>query len=234
MNEQYLRFRNICAGNGYPLTEDHERLLQGYVADLLEWNRKINLVSRKDTDNIWFAHVLHSTSILFLESIPDGARVLDLGSGGGLPGIPMAILRKDLSVTLLDSIKKKTMVLEEMKKHLGLANVSVRTGRAEEMKKELAGKFNVMVARGVAPLIDLIDWGMPLVSSHRLIAAPAGKPALRVPAILALKGGDLDNEIEVVRIKRKGIVIEVKPIVFSGSEEIGLEEKKLVIIQKVA
>lgn len=223
-----VALRTICTKNALHLSDGQLALLTGYVERLLEWNKKINLISRRDVENVWFSHILHSIALLFFVDIPQEWRILDMGSGGGLPGIPLAIVRPDLRVTLLDSIRKKTMATDEIAQFLQLKNISVRTGRAEELA---GGKgfdpFDMVVARAVASLEDLARWSRPLVrTGHRQIAAGEKSGA---PHLLALKGGDLAGEIERAR-KIGGIAITVIQMTFEGSLELNLEDKKLVLV----
>lgn len=104
---ELLKFRSICHANGLTLDDMTLQRLSAYVELLSSWNTKINLVSRLDAQNLWLTHLLHCVSVLFFVKIPAKAKVLDLGTGGGLPGVPLAILRPDLDITLLDSIRKK-------------------------------------------------------------------------------------------------------------------------------
>src|ERR1700690_4224847 len=120
-------FQTICRRNGLNLSDSQLRLLGRFVDGLLEWNSKINLISRRDQENVWFSHVLHSLTPLFFVEFSKGLRVLDLGTGGGFPGIPLAIARPDLELVLLDSIKKKTLAVQDLVDQLGLAGVSVWT-----------------------------------------------------------------------------------------------------------
>jgi 16S rRNA (guanine527-N7)-methyltransferase len=115
MDEKALRVRQICLRNGLEISDPQLELLNRFVHGLLEWNRAINVISRKDEENVWYGHILHCLTMLFLLEIPERAKVLDLGSGGGLPGIPIAIVRPDLEITLLDSIAKKTKVMEDLR-----------------------------------------------------------------------------------------------------------------------
>jgi 16S rRNA (guanine527-N7)-methyltransferase len=220
-----IRVRTICMKNGVPLTDAQLEKLSAFVAGLLEWNAKINLISRKDTEKIWFSHILHSLAPLFYISIPEEWRVFDLGTGGGLPGIPLAIARPDLQLTLADSIRKKTTAVEELVTRLGLRNVRIRTGRAEEIGKEkgVSKCHDVVIARAVAPLADLIRWSKPLLSGR---TPPEGKD---VPVLIALKGGDLDAEIAAAQREWNRSAITVINMSFEGSLELGLEEKKLVL-----
>ncbi|HUI10895.1 MAG TPA: 16S rRNA (guanine(527)-N(7))-methyltransferase RsmG [Bacteroidota bacterium] len=218
-----------CRENGLDLTGEQSGLLSEYVRCVLEWNRKINLISRRDEENIWYSHVLHSLSILFCVDIPPSSRTLDLGSGGGFPGIPLAIARPDINMVLLDSIKKKTVALQEMVSSLALAGVSVWTGRAEELSATpgAAGAFDYVFTRAVAPLENLARWsrpylkkrgGMPVENSDRV----------HPPALVALKGGDLEKEIAAARLKGRLISVSVTALSFPGSTSLGLEDKKLV------
>jgi len=232
-----LRLLTICRKNDLELSSDQQTKISHYVGALLEWNKKINLISRRDEENIWFSHILHSLSPLFYIDIAEGAYLLDLGSGGGLPGIPLAIARPDLHVTLLDSIKKKAMAAEDMVGNLGLRNVRVRTIRAEDFPHERRGanSFDLVIARAVAPLADLITWSRPLVKRVARQTAPGGektKRGRRVPAtrLVALKGGDLDGEIAEARVKAGTSAITVIEMAFEGSLELGLEDKKLVLV----
>ncbi|GAA0523472.1 16S rRNA (guanine(527)-N(7))-methyltransferase RsmG [Chitinophaga japonensis] len=151
-----------------------------------EWNEKINVISRKDIDSLYEKHVLHSLSIAATTDLPPGTRVLDLGTGGGFPGIPLAIFFPEVQFHLADSIGKKIKVVEGIASALQLTNVTYAHTRAEEIKNR---KFDVVVSRAVAPLKDLWRWSKPLLqkSSHRPAGAAGG--------LICLKGGDLAQEI---------------------------------------
>jgi 16S rRNA (guanine527-N7)-methyltransferase len=217
-----LRVFSVCQMNGIFLTDTQMMKLRAFVGMLLEWNAKINLVSRKDTENIWFSHVLHSLSLLFFVRLPEGYRVLDLGTGGGFPGIPLSIVRGDLNITLCDSTRKKTDAVQQMVQGLQLANVRVETGRAEDIARDASHRqaYDLVVARAVASLSDLIRWSRPLVKR-------GGGDDLK---LITLKGGNLDDEIRDAQTKSKPlpVKIDVEDIVFEGSVELGLEEKKIV------
>jgi len=247
-----LEFRRIALANGLAVSEGQFELMEKYVDLLLEWNGKINLISRRDQENVWFAHILHSVSPWFFVEIAPGLRVLDLGTGGGLPGIPLAILRPDLRLTLLDSIRKKTDAVRQMVMALGLTNVDVAVGRAEEVGREAAHRrlYDVVVARAVARLSDLAKWSQPFLMEGRAPGAaprvnmragesrvqPAGAPTamassrIRIdgPCLLTLKGGDLEPEVREATLR--GVGVQVVLLVFPGGEQIGLEEKKLLIV----
>jgi 16S rRNA (guanine(527)-N(7))-methyltransferase RsmG len=247
-----LEFRRIVQANGLVLTGEQFTLLEKYVGLLLDWNGKINLISRRDQENVWLAHVLHSVSPWFFVELGTSLRVLDLGTGGGLPGIPLAILRPDLNITLLDSILKKVDAVRHMVAELNLVNVSVVAGRAEEIGRQEGHRhsYDVVVARAVARLSELAKWsrlwlrgdggaggrGDAMLSGRdgggRLAVGvgrgSSGRIRILGPCLLTLKGGDLEGEVREARIK--GARVWMVPLVFPGSEQIGLEEKKLLVV----
>ncbi len=225
--------------NGVFLDEVKRDRLARFVDLLLEWNRRINLVSRRDSENIWESHILHSLSPLFMLDIPSGVSILDLGSGGGFPGIPIAIMRGDVRVTLLDSIQKKVRVLEDIVAALGLSAVRVVGGRAEDVGRDggYAGSFDAVIARAVAPLADLIRWSEPFLrrtagpSSRRKRGEAGSHPEFSFPYLLALKGGDLSHEIQGAGLKaRQGTITEIN-LAFPGSEDFPLVDKKLIVVE---
>lgn len=232
-DQSILKFNRICKQNGLELDGEKLEKLRNYVSLLVEWNSKINLISRNDTANVWFSHILHSISALFLVSIQPELNVLDLGTGGGLPGIPISIVRPDLKLTLLDSIGKKTKALQDMVERLDLTNVRILTGRSEELSRgQFQEKFDLILSRAVAPLADLINWSRPLARRNHISFSnePETKRHVSLPSLVTLKGGDLQDEIKAAKIKTKPKNIAVINLIFEGSEEIGLEDKKIVIV----
>lgn len=149
-----------------------------------EWNEKINVISRKDIDALYEKHVLHSLAIAAVAELPAGMQVLDLGTGGGFPGIPLAIFFPEVQFHLVDSIGKKIKVVEAVAEALNLTNVTTAHSRVEEIKNR---KFDLVVSRAVAPLKDLWQWSKPLLKK--------GAPADRPSGLICLKGGDLAQEI---------------------------------------
>ncbi|MBW8685423.1 16S rRNA (guanine(527)-N(7))-methyltransferase RsmG [Chitinophaga rhizophila] len=149
-----------------------------------EWNEKINVISRKDIDSLYEKHILHSLSIAAVADFPDGMQVLDLGTGGGFPGIPLAIFFPEVKFHLVDSIGKKIKVVQGVSEALGLKNVTYQHSRVEDIKDK---KFDIVVSRAVAPLKDLWRW-----SKLVLKKAPAHE---QQPGLICLKGGDLTEEI---------------------------------------
>ncbi len=232
-----LHIDRVLRMNGLSLDGEISARMVAYVDLLLQWNRRVNLVSRRDSANIWESHILHSLSPLLMLDIAPGSRWLDLGSGGGLPGIPMAVGRGDLSFVLLDSIQKKARALEEIVVALGLAHVEVVCGRAEDLGGEprFRASFDAVIARAVAPLDDLVRWSRPLLhSGSSLRAALRGAPPERGfchPFLLALKGGDLERETLRARLRGKGETITEIDITFPGSSAFDLAGKKLVLVE---
>lgn len=146
-----------------------------------EWNEKINVISRKDMKNFYEHHVLHSLTISTQFEFAPGMQVMDLGSGGGFPGIPLAIFFPDTKFHLVDSINKKLKVVNEVAAEIGLQNITTQHCRAEEIKNR---KFDVVVSRAVAPLKALWWWSKPLL-----------KKGSKPNGLICLKGGDLTPEI---------------------------------------
>ena len=204
-----------------------------YVGLLMEWNAKINLISRKDTDQAWIAHILHCLTIVFMVDIPQAARVLDLGSGGGLPGIPIKIVRPDLRVTCLDATRKKMEAVTLMIAQLDLTEISAVWGRAEDVANIPVHRhhYDVVAARAVASLNDLVDWSVPVLATNTKKTRDE-KPTtqLRRSRLIALKGGDLDTEVADVERRHRSAQISVRQVAFPSSELIPGVDKKIVII----
>ena len=178
-----------------------------------EWNEKINVISRKDIESLYEKHVLHSLAIAAVADMPAGWQVVDLGTGGGFPGIPLAIFFPEVKFHLVDSIGKKLKVVEAVAEGLGLKNVTVQHTRVEDIKNR---KFDLVVSRAVAPLKDLWRWSKPLIK----------KPAAGGPTgLICLKGGDLAAEIS-----ESGVRPKMVPIYKLFPEEF-FQEKYVVSVQ---
>ena len=165
------------------LSEDQNQKID-QMKDVYEyWNQRINVVSRKDIEQIYLHHVLHSLAIAKLITFKPGTKVLDIGTGGGFPGIPLAILFPEVQFHLVDSIGKKITVVEEVSKSLGLTNVVAEKNRAEDLNV----KVDFVLSRAVAQVRDLVQWTTKLIQK-------GGTNDLQNGWIL-LKGGDLKDEV---------------------------------------
>ena len=167
----------------FKLTERQAEQFAQLDALYREWNSKINVISRKDIDNLYEHHVLHSLAIAKLLPFQPGTTIMDVGTGGGFPGIPLAILFPECQFLLIDSIGKKIRVASEVAQALGLTNVVCKQERAEEEKQ----KFDFVVSRAVMPLPDLVKLVRKNISNKHRNAVPNG--------LVVLKGGDLKEEI---------------------------------------
>lgn len=151
-----------------------------------EWNERINVISRKDIDTLYERHVLHSLAIAAICPFDAGTQVVDIGTGGGFPGIPLAIFYPEVEFLLVDSIGKKIRVVNEVATAIGLQNLSAVHSRIEDIKGR---QFDFAVSRAVAPLKDLWRWGRPLLR--------VGQKSEELPnGLVCLKGGDLTEEIK--------------------------------------
>ena len=156
-----------------------------------DWNEKINVISRKDIDALYEKHVLHSLAIAAEFPFTPGVEVLDIGTGGGFPGIPLAIFFPEVRFHLVDSVGKKIKVVNEVATALGLRNVTTLHGRVESIKGR---KFDFAVSRAVAPLKDLWTWSRPLLRNERPMESHKN-------GLVCLKGGDLAAEIAESRLR---------------------------------
>ena len=164
------------------LTEEQHRQFAALYDLYTDWNAKINVISRKDIENLYEHHVLHSLGIAKVINFRSGTSIMDLGTGGGFPGIPLAILFPEVKFHLVDSIGKKVRVATEVANAIGLKNVTFRHARAEEEKQ----LFDFVVSRAVMPLGDLIKIIRKNISPRQQNALPNG--------LICLKGGELEHE----------------------------------------
>lgn len=177
-----------------------------------EWNERINVVSRKDIDHIETHHILHSMVIAKIIQFKPGTKILDIGTGGGFPGLPLAILFPETEFLLVDSIRKKLKVVEEIAQELKVTNVATIHDRAEKIE----GKFDFVLSRAVAPLKTLLLWSKNKFASQHYNDLPNG--------MICLKGGDLENEITEANKPVNEIEIA------SFFEEPYFQEKKILFI----
>ena len=228
-------FRSICRKNRLEISDAQLNLLEGYVAELLEWNQKINLISRKDEEHIWTRHIFGSIALLFHFEFLPGSTIIDIGTGGGLPGIPLCILSDRLEVTLIDSIQKKIRAVAEIISTRKLERVRALSGRIEELNRKppLHHAFDYVIARGVGAISDIVKWGAPLLRSSSGVQTRDSSPRkwLKRGSIILLKGGDLTSELEQARVKQKPRQIESYPLVVDGIDPSEFVEKKIVIIR---
>ena len=165
------------------ITEEQRQRFAALDALYRDWNSKINVISRKDIDNLYEHHILHSLGIAQVIKFKPGTRVMDLGTGGGFPGIPLAIMFPDVHFHLVDSIGKKIRVCDEVRTALGLTNVTTEWTRAENLKE----KYDFVVSRAVMPLADLVKLVRKNIAPKAQNAMPNG--------LICLKGGELANEV---------------------------------------
>ena len=225
-------FQSICQKNGLHLSEEQRSKVSRFVEILIRWNQEINLISRKDEANVWESHILHSAAILFMKKIPERAEVLDIGTGGGLPGIVLKILRPDLSLTLLDSTNKKILAVRDMISKLHLRGIEAEWGRADERgTTQFKGRFDFVVARAVAALPELVVWTVPFLKKQKTIDSRIHKNLyLLPPALIALKGGEIESEIAKTKRHRYVREVVVEPLMFEGCEHLGGVDKKIVTV----
>ena len=194
------------------LTEEQKRQFAALYDLYTDWNSNINVISRKDIENLYEHHVLHSLGIAKVIRFKPGTKVMDLGTGGGFPGIPLAILFPEVQFHLVDSIGKKVRVATEIAGSIGLKNVTTRHARAEEEKQ----LFDFVVSRAVMPLTDLLKIIRKNISPKQQNALPNG--------LICLKGGELERE--TMPVKNKTTMWNLKE--FFGEEF--FETKKVVYV----
>ena len=178
------------------LSDTQKRQFEQMCVLYPEWNEKINVISRKDIENVEINHLLHSLAIAKFINFTPGSSVMDFGSGGGFPGIPLAVLFPDVHFHLIDRIGKKMKVAKEVADAIGLKNVSVQHGDSGECHD----KFDFVVSRAVMPQPDLVKLARKNISSTQRNGLPNG--------VIALKGGDLTHEL--MPLKGSTEVVDIK------------------------
>lgn len=213
--------RSGAARLGYQLSPEQLRLFQTYYEVLTYWSGKLNLTAITDFEDVQVKHFLDSLTVATVfNGVRRDARLLDVGTGAGLPGIPLKILFPELRLTLLESVAKKTHFLDHLALHLGLKGVEIVTGRAEDLAHdpEYREQFHVAVSRAVAALPTLLELTLPFCRTGGLL--------------VALKSGDLAEEIELSSRALEllgGQVTEMRQVDFPG-----LEGHILIVVSKVA
>lgn len=180
-----------------------------------EWNEKINVISRKDIENLYVNHIIHSLGIAKFTDFKAGSKVLDMGTGGGLPGIPLAIMFPEVHFHLVDRIGKKIKVAQDIADRLGLKNVTTQHGDVKEVK----GVFDFVVSRAVMNLDDLVGFVRRSVSRTCINSLPNG--------LICLKGGDLQAEVK--KYKKLAMIADLKDYF----EEEFFDTKKVVYVQLI-
>ena len=184
-----------------------------------DWNSKINVISRKDIDSIYLHHVLHSLSIAAIAPFDDGTQIIDIGCGGGFPGVPLAIFFPNVKFHLVDSIAKKLKVVEAVCLELNIQNITIQHTRVEEIKNR---KFDFAVSRAVAPLLDLWKWSSPILKKQN----PTQTEREISNGLICLKGGDLHQEIFESNVRPKMMSI------YKIFEEEYFREKFIIHVKK--
>ena len=211
--------REILEQNEFFVTEEQWQRLETWVDRLLEINSRINLISRKQTEVVWLHHILHSVTPLILINFPKNIELCDFGTGGGLPGIPLAILKPDWKVFLLDSRQKKMAAVKETTEGLGCVNLHFIAGRGENVGLETMynHRFQWLTARAVSAIRNLEKWTRDLRQKEA--------------TLIAFKGGNLKNE-EVTPSQLPNVDRLVEhPIKLKGYSDFYIDEKKLVEIK---
>jgi len=212
--------RRICLENDLEISDTQWQLLEKWATLLLDVNQNVNLISRKETDLLWEKQILPCLSLLIFRKIPAGVDVCDFGTGGGLPGVILAIVRPDLRLTLLDSRQKKVAVVQQMIDTLKLSNVQTVHGRGEELGKQRPPwrqRFPFVTARAVAPLIDLVRW----------------TSALRKPesVLHVFKGGEIRDEFKALTKMVSGFKAKKSLMVLKGYSQFAENQKYIISLE---
>ena len=211
--------REILEQNELFMTEEQWQRLETWVDRLVEINSRINLISRKQTEVVWLHHILHSITPLILINFPNYIELCDFGTGGGLPGIPLAILKPDWKVFLLDSRQKKMAAVKETTEGLGCVNLHFIVGRGEEvgLNPMYNHRFQWLTARAVSAIGNLEKWTRDLRQKEA--------------TLIAFKGGNLKNEeVALSQLPNVDRLVE-HPIKLKGYSDFYFDEKKLVEIK---
>jgi len=211
--------RRICLENGLDISDSQWQLLEKWAALLLEVNQKVNLISRKETEFLWEKQILPCLALLIFRKFGLDSDVCDFGTGGGLPGIPLAIVRPDLRLTLLDSRHKKIEVVQQMIESLKLSNAQAVLGRGEELGKQRlwCQRFPMLTARAVAPLIDLVRWTADLRKAESVLHI--------------YKGGEIKEEVFALSKKVSGVRVNKSLMVLKGYPKFAENQKYIISLE---
>ena len=211
--------RRICLENGLFISDSQWQLLEKWSVLILEVNKKVNLISRKETEFLWEKQILPCLALLIFRKFSPDFEVCDFGTGGGFPGIPLAIVRPDLRLTLLDSRHKKIKVVQQMIDSLKLSNVQAVLGRGEELGKQSRWrqKFPLLTARAVAPLIDLVRWTADLRKEESVLHI--------------YKGGEIKDEVLALSKKVSGVRVNKSLMVLKGYPQFAENQKYIISLE---
>ncbi len=211
--------RRICLENGLDISDSQWQLLEKWAALLLEVNQNVNLISRKETEFLWEKQILSCLALLIFRKFSPDADVCDFGTGGGLPGMLLAIVRPDLRLTLLDSRHKKIEVVKQMIDSLKLSNAQTVLGRGEELGKQRPWRqrFPLLTARAVGPLIDLVRWTADL---------------RKLESVLHIyKGGEIKDEVFALSKKVPGVRVNKSLMVLKGYPKFAENQKYIISLE---
>ena len=211
--------RRICLENGLDISDSQWQLLEKWAALLLEVNQNVNLISRKETEFLWEKQILPCLALLIFRKFSPATDVCDFGTGGGLPGMLLAIVRPDLRLTLLDSRRKKIEVVQQMIDSLKLSNAQTVLGRGEELGKQRPWRqrFPLLTARAVGPLIDLVRWTADL---------------RKVESVLHIyKGGEIKDEVFALSKKVSGVRVNKSLMVLKGYPKFAENQKYIISLE---
>ncbi len=213
----FLEFWTKCSANGIVMDKGQVESIKRYCNELLYWNQKVNLISRQDEEHLLERHIMHSLAIAKYVDFPSRSRCLDVGTGGGLPGIPLKICFPEINMLLVDSIQKKIKITEMLASHTGLRKIEARCVRAEELAndKNNLQNFDIIVSRAVSKISSIVGWVTRIIK-------PTGK-------IVLLKGGDLTEEKKFATDYYPKLEIEEIPIKLFGYKWFEQEDKKIVV-----
>lgn len=200
IEKQIYRMKEEMLASGLDLSNTQIARFQKYISLLLEWNRRTNLISRKDEHNIVSRHIFESLAVLDMIPIPFESRVIDIGTGAGFPGIPLKIMREDLRMSLLDSKRMKTLFLREVASELNFNDLDIINERAEAASQSARykRKYDIIFARAVSELINLYEWSNGFADSGA--------------RILAIKGGDLTEELSRFSERYSNVSVKLIPV----------------------
>lgn len=216
INNQMEYFRKIIKLSNYNLSEKQIDQFKNYLIKLLQWNKRTNLISKRDEKNVVLRHFLESIAILDIIEFPINSCLIDVGTGAGFPGLPLKIVRPDLNLTLLDSKRLKILFLSDILKALNLSNVDIVQDRAEIacIKPAFNRKFDFVIVRAVARLLKIYKW------TNQFLKFGA--------TILALKGGDIEEEINALQKNYERVNLKLLPL-----KSPLLKENRGIVIVKI-